>query len=73
MYVEPETGKEQKMGYLAKTFEEIATGISFNVYATHLKSKKGYELLRENQMKQMLEDVKESELPTLIMGDWNDT
>ena len=73
LYIEPETGKVQKMGYLAKTFEEIATGISFNVYNTHLKSKKGYELLRENQMKQMLEDVKVSELPTLIMGDWNDT
>ena len=47
LFVEPETGKVQKMGYLAKTFEEIATGVNFNVYTTHLKSKQGFELLRE--------------------------
>ena len=47
-FVEPETGNEQESGYLAKTFEEIATGVSFNVYTTHLKSKKGFELMREN-------------------------
>ena len=47
-YKDPQTGENQGQGFVSVQLQCKRSQISFHVYTTHLKAKKGFERVREN-------------------------
>ena len=72
-YKDESTGKDQGQGFVKAQLQCKQTEISFNVYTTHLKAKKGFEEMRRTQVKQLVDNALTCEHPAILCGDWNDT
>lgn len=71
-YVDPETQAQQTQGFISVLLQCRKTLQKFYVYTTHLKAKKGFEIVRENQAKQLVEHAQAQSHPVILCGDWND-
>ena len=65
---------------MVKNLREKLSGIEFAVMTLHLKSRKGFEKIREGQVEQVVELCKnfaarssDYDYPMIITGDFNDT